>query len=82
MKYLKTFEELSPELYKKVVAGGGILSRGIEADERITGKKASEEAEEQAKEKAKELEDFAKEREKYWDKEKKVYDFSKVIEDV
>ena len=89
MKYLKTFEELSPEVYKN--AAKGILSRArknnleeIEEYERITGRKASElqkleaeeqakEAEEQAKEKAKELEDFAKEREKHWDEKKQMY---------
>jgi len=71
MKYLKTFEELKPETYRK--AAKGILNRDIKDYERITGNKASELQKLNAEEKAKELEDFAKEREKYWDEEKKIY---------
>ena len=71
MKYLKTFEELSPNVYKN--AAKGIRSRDIEEYERITGRKASEGQKLEAEEKAKELEDFAKEREKHWDKGKKMY---------
>ena len=80
MKYLKTFEELSPEVYKN--AANLRISRNIEEIEeyeRITGRKAAEaeaKGEEKAKEQAKELEDFAEEREKHWDEEKQMYDFS------
>ena len=60
MKYLKTFEELSPEIYKN--AAKGILYRDIE-EPAITGRKVSKEAAEKAEKQAKELEDFAIERE-------------------
>ena len=73
MKYLKTFEELTPEIYKS--AADGIRKRAIK-DKKIFGM-SSPEREEEAEKKAKDLEDFAKEREEKYDPKKRQYNLEK-----
>ena len=79
MKYLKRFnEELTPEVYKR--ASKGILDRqkkDAEVRKKLGMIAPSEEEEEDAKKRAEELEKFAKEREKNYDGQNKIYSLNK-----